>query len=422
MKILFVAYYNPLGNGGFEKQARGLFKTLLNNNHQIACLCVNQSETHPEFVRQLKDSALFNGGIYVLENCQKAYSFSSKILFWFHQRPARYLASQSPHLQRQFEIAFEQINLEFQPDVVHCLGLKTLYFLPKNPALPIVADLVDSKTQYKKRAVIYYWHNSFKKIVTGTIDLYKTWKLEKDILSAYLKYPVAVVSKKDANVLKKICDRSLVHTVCHPVAINRLDRDKSQLIAQNNERHTLIFYGFMDYVNADALFYLANQILPIVSQKFPQIVLKITGYNLSPKIHELASKKSHIEIIENIEDISSFLDRATVTCWPFRYGSGVKNKIIESMYLSKPVVTTTIGAEAFTEEQKKGMLIADKPEDLAKGIIDLLQNPDECLRLGAINHQIVTRDFTWEQKARDYLKLYQMAQKQHSNLKPAVAI
>jgi glycosyltransferase involved in cell wall biosynthesis len=90
----------------------------------------------------------------------------------------------------------------------------------------------------------------------------------------------------------------------------------------------------------------------------------------------------------------------------------IKNKIIESMALSKPVVTTTIGTEALTESQKKGLLIADDSQGLADHVIYLLDNPNERLRLGEINHQIAITDFTWEKKAQDYLKLYQLAQQQ----------
>ena len=414
MNILFISYYNPLGKGGFEKQARGLFQTLIKDGHQLACLCVSTPEESQLFAQQLKESKLFDLGTFILNNREKHYGLKAKILFWLSKNPARYLASQFPNLQENFHKTIEQINKEINFDVIHCLGLKTLYFLPDKIPLPIIADLVDSRTQYKKRAVSYYFRNYPYKIITGVIDFYKTLKLEKNILLNYSQYPIAVVSKEDANLLNQISNVSSIHTVCHPVAIKTCDLNrKKQYSTKNIQKQKLVFYGFMDHVNFDALSYLIKSILPIVRKRYPEIKLEITGYNLPQEVNILSAQQSSIKIIRNVDNISDFLAEATLTCWAFRYGSGLKNKIIESMLMGKPVVTTTIGAEALTEQQKQGLLIADRAEDLAKHIIYLLDNPQERSRLGEINRHIALTEFTWEKKAKDYLNLYKLAQQKH---------
>lgn len=414
MNILFISYYNPLGQGGFEKQARGLLKTLIKDGHRIACLCVSTPEQAHIFSQQLEKSNLFSLGVFVLNHREKDYKWITKILFWLSQNPARYLASQFPTLQDNFQRAIAQINQKICLDVIHCLGLKTSYFLPSQGSLPIIIDLVDSRTQYKKRAIYYYLQNHPSRIIKEVLDFYKTLKIEKNTLANFSKYPVAVVSKEDAKLLKKIHHSSSIHTVCHPVTIdpNKLVT-KKQFSLQEKSKHKLVFYGFMDHVNFDALCYLIKQILPIIRQKYNQIELDITGYNLPQEIKILPNQQSSIKVIENVKDISNFLAEATLTCWAFRYGSGLKNKIIESMVMGKPVVTTKIGAEALTEKQKQGLLIADRAEDLAKHIIYLLDNPQECSRLGKINRQIALTEFTWEKKAKDYLNLYQLSQQKH---------
>lgn len=421
MKILFVAYYNPLGKGGFEKQARGLFRTLKAQGHQIACLCVNTSGNTQDFISCLESCNIFNLGVYAIEHQENSYSLKAKIFFWLSKNPALYLASQFAQLQSHFQDKFTSIKRDIQPDIIHCLGLRTAYYLPVERSIPTIIDLVDSKTQYKKRAIYYQRKNNFKQYIYSIFDYYKTLKIERDILLNYTEFPVTVVSKKDAEVIKKISPNSLVSTVCHPVAIeDKIAEQNFQLKKGNQEQPKLVFYGFMDYVNLDALLFLAKEIFPLVKQQFPAIKLMITGYNLPQKVNVLASQESSIEIVKNVGNISQFLSQATLTCWAFRYGSGVKNKILESMYLGKPVVTTNIGAEAFNESQKRGMLIADKPEELANYIIDLLYNPEECQRLGTINQQIIATDFTWEKKAQDYLNLYQIARQKKIEDRPLV--
>ena len=92
------------------------------------------------------------------------------------------------------------------------------------------------------------------------------------------------------------------------------------------------------------------------------------------------------------------------------------------MALSKPIVTTTIGAEALLANQKKGLLIADKVNELANHIIYLVENHAERKRLGEINRQIAFNDFTWEKKSQEFLKVYNIAKnmidspKNHKNI------
>ncbi len=409
MNILFVSYHNPLGQGGFEKQTRGLFRSLIEDGHRVACFCIADPNKSSKLEHQLKSCGLFDLGVFTIEHQEKPYKLSSKILFWFAQKPGLFLAQQFPIFQQSFQKKLDQIKRIIEIDVIHYLGLKTAYFLPQKAEFPVVLDLVDSRVHYKKRAMQYYLANKPRYFLASVIDFCKTFKLEKDVLETYSNYPVAVVSAKDANLLTKIRSQTSVHTVCHPVTLK--DQNYKPQATLNKK---LVFYGFMDHVNSDAMFYLIDKILPIVRTQYPQTILEITGYDLPLKIEEIAQSKHWIKISKRVNNINLFLASATLTCWPFRYGSGVKNKILESMYMGKPIVTTTIGAEAFTEKQKRGMLIADRPQDLANHIINLLNNQDECFRLGEINRQIVTADFTWKQKAQDYLELYKIAQKHNS--------
>jgi glycosyltransferase involved in cell wall biosynthesis len=409
MNILFVSYYDPLGQGGFEKQARGLFETLIKDGHRVACLCLTSPEQKSHFQAKLEASKLFSLGVFLIEYQEKPYTLKSKILFWFSCHPAKFLANQSSNLQQKLQLKLKQIYQELNIDIIHCLGLRTSYFLPKQLIYPIIIDLVDCKTQYKQRAVRYYLKNNTTQVFSAFLDFWKTFKIEKNILSLYAKYPVTVVSNCDAKMLKQLHPDASIYTVCHPITIKNSENNAIQI----KKRNKLIFYGFMDHVNLDAMLFLIDKIIPFVSKNIANLELAITGFNLPNKIYNLAKKKSWINIIENVNNIPEFIADASLTCWPFRYGSGVKNKIIESMLLGKPVVTTTIGAEAFTEQQKQGFLIADSAEDLAAHIINLLNNPEECYRLGQINQQIVTTEFTWDKKAEDYLNLYKISQKQH---------
>ena len=218
-----------------------------------------------------------------------------------------------------------------------------------------------------------------------------------------------VVSNLDKEILTNLNKNSLVYCVSHPVTIN-YQRIK---IERNNQKASkfITFYGYLEQIwNNDAFLFLVQKIMPMVMKRHPDLKLLVTGINVSQNVFDLEKQFDWIKVIPTVDNIEEFASQATLNCWPFRLGSGFKNKIIESMALSKPVVTTTIGAEALTESQKKGLLIADTAQGLADHIIYLLDNPDERFRLGEINYEIATTEFTWERKAQDYLQLYQLAQ------------
>jgi glycosyltransferase involved in cell wall biosynthesis len=409
VKILFFSYYNPLGKGGFEKQGMGLMKTLANQGHEIVCLTISTPSNQAQIQSELEATKIFKLGCFVIPHQEKKYSLKAKVLFWLSFNPIDVMIEETPELKSKINLIVQNIIDKQKTDVIHCLSLRTAYYLMNFVNTPLVLDLVDAYSNHKKRTIKYHLsHFDFRKTFSLIIDLIKTVKIEKSILKKYTRSPVAVVSPIDQKILSNISHSSQVYNVTHPVTIkpntNKQEHD-SQL--------TITFYGYLEQRwNSDALNYLINEIIPIVLQKHPDLKLLITGINLSEKIFKLEEKFNWITVVPTVNNIEEFASQSTLNCWPFRLGSGFKNKIIESMALSKPVVTTTIGTEALTESQKKGLLIADDSQGLAAHVIYLLDNPNERLRLGEINHQIAIKDFTWEKKAQDYLKLYQLAQQQ----------
>ena len=407
MKILFCSYYNPLGKGGFEKQAMGLMKTLANQGHEIACLTISKPSHQARIQSDLEATKIFKLGCFVIPHQEKQYSLKAKVLFWLSLNPVDVMLEETPELQSQINLIIQNIIEKQKTDVIHCLSLRTAYYLINFVDKPLVLDLVDSYSNHKKRTMKYYLsHFYFRETFSLIIDLIKTIRVETHILKRNIHSPVAVVSPVDQKILSNMSHSSQIYNVTHPVTIQPFIKSHTNTI----EGKIITFYGYLEQLwNKDALNYLITEILPIALKKHPDLKLLITGVNIPNKVFNLEENLNWIKVVPTVDNIEEFTSQATLNCWPFRLGSGFKNKILESMLLGKSIVTTNIGAEALTESQKKGLLIADTAQGLADHIIYLLDNPNERLRLGEINHQIAITDFTWEKKAQDYLKLYQQA-------------
>jgi glycosyltransferase involved in cell wall biosynthesis len=65
-----------------------------------------------------------------------------------------------------------------------------------------------------------------------------------------------------------------------------------------------------------------------------------------------------------------------------RYGAGVKGKIVSSLEVGVPVITTSIGNEGIGLEPNVEALIGETPEELAQHIIRLF---NDCILLRALS-------------------------------------
>lgn len=418
-RILLVAYNNPLRSGGDEKQARGLFTALVTTGVEAACLTLAAPMDRAQRRSHLEGLGIFSLGCFVLSHQERSHSPLAKGLFWWSAKPDQFLARQTPELLEAFQSQLRVLCQELKIDAIHCLGLRTAYFLPHDPSpAPLILDLVDCLTQHKRRELAYWLkgdrptHSSTRHVVLALLDYWKTARIERSVLTRFQQIaPIATVSESDAQAFRQLCPQASIYPVCHPVTLAPASLE--ELAVVRSEFKHMVFYGVMSLLwNLDALFFLIQEILPLVRAKHPDLRLSVTGFEMPPHVVSLAETYPWIEVVPTVADIRSFILSATITCWPFRCGSGVKNKVLESMILGKPIVTTSLTVEPFTQEQQAGLLIADRAEDLAQHITQLLDNPEQRSHLGLLNHQIAQSHFTWEKKAKDYLRLYEQADRQ----------
>jgi glycosyltransferase involved in cell wall biosynthesis len=75
------------------------------------------------------------------------------------------------------------------------------------------------------------------------------------------------------------------------------------------------------------------------------------------------------------------------------------------MALRTPVVTTSKGAEGLDVEHGKHVLIADKPEDFANCVIQLLRGPELRAYLADNAYQFVSEYYDWAAVMPRFLQL-----------------
>lgn len=148
---------------------------------------------------------------------------------------------------------------------------------------------------------------------------------------------------------------------------------KNQDFTNFSNRSDLLFVGsFRHQPNIDAIFYLKNEIMPLIWKQNPNIKVNVVGSYVTNEI--LKFNSSNFKIIGFVEDIAPYFESSRLFVAPLRFGAGIKGKIGQSLEYSLPMVTTAVGAEGFDFGDQAEKMIADSKESIAIKILNLYES------------------------------------------------
>jgi glycosyltransferase involved in cell wall biosynthesis len=209
------------------------------------------------------------------------------------------------------------------------------------------------------------------------------------------KFPLRfTVSQRDKDELDQRCPSGRTVVIENGINTKDVTFVPEQEWAINHPKK-ILFLGSLDfYPNIDSLYYLRESIMPIVWQTDPEASLVITGRNPSQTILEFDSDP-RIEIIANPEDIGQVAKGCYLTIVPMRIGSGTRIKILHSMALGLPVVSTRLGCEGLRVADGENILIRDTPEQFAAAVLNLLIDSGLASKLRTAGRKLVEEQYDW---------------------------
>ncbi len=182
------------------------------------------------------------------------------------------------------------------------------------------------------------------------------------------------------------------------------------------ERDTLIYNGALTYeANFDAVAYFLQDIFPLVRARRPHVHLRVTGKTEGVPLERLPPGAG-LTLTGYLDDIRPAVARAWMTVVPLRKGGGTRLKILESLALGTPVVTTSKGAEGLDLQDGQHLLIADTPRDFAAAVIRLLEDPALRSRLAENGRRRVNALYDWEKVGRTLLAYLQKIRESHARI------
>lgn len=391
MKILFLSptLPFPLTDGGRIRVSNLLKQVAAKNDVTLLAL-----ETQPTDAEGIAALQQFGIQVHLVPNAPTLprVSLDTCIRAVFRRQPitvARYDL-------RAYRQKFRELVAAEAFDLVHYEMFHTAH-LHAETDLPGVLSLQNVDSAIWRR-LCHETTNPFYKLAYWTQQL--AFQRYERVLSPKFD-AVTCTSDIDAAVFQQHCSADIIEVIPNGVDVAHYQPDWTLEAPAH-----LIYIGSMDwYPNEDAVGFFADEVLPRVQERVPEVQFSIVGGNPSPRVQKLADRNG-IVVTGRVPEIKPYFAEATVFVVPLRIGSGTRLKILEALAMGKAIVSTSVGAEGLDLRDGEEIFIADEPVRFAESVIRLLTDVPLRREMGTKGRARVEQDYDWRRIGEKLHRLY----------------
>jgi GT2 family glycosyltransferase/glycosyltransferase involved in cell wall biosynthesis len=206
---------------------------------------------------------------------------------------------------------------------------------------------------------------------------------------------IALINECDVTFVVSSHERTILHHMA-PEARVELLSNIHDVFGRGRDyagRRDLIFIGGYGHPpNADAVHWIANDILPALRERMPDICVHILGD--MPESARGALQRPGLQLHGRVDDLAPWLDSCLASLAPLRFGAGVKGKINMAMSHGVPVIATGVAIEGMHLRDGDDVLQADRPEEVVEAVQRLMANEALWLHLSDAALDNVKRHFS----------------------------
>ena len=388
MNIAWVSSSLPYlpARGGFKLYGANLISILSRRHHlDLISLVHKEDEQHAGWVAQYCDSVQLvpraNVGLP-----QRIANFASG---YFR---GKYLNGRRP----LGEILSEGFRSK-RWDVVHVEGSFTGGLMPVNYPIPMVLSLHDAEALRAQEMLSC--RLGFPQRVAYTLRKYYEPRYGRLVYPRFDR--CAVVAERDATF-----NRALVPKASFTVVPYGTDTVYFRPIRAVKEKSALVFHGHLGYApNCQAAMEFALQIFPMVRRHVPDAIFHLIGAEPAEGIRALGALPG-FRLSPDLDDLRSALGSGEVYVCAIRYGTGMKNKILEAMAMQVPIVCYPPAIVGIDCVPGKHLLVAQTPKQFAEHVLELLRRPEHASEIAMAGRRLVEERYSWESRARAYEEIY----------------
>lgn len=395
MKILMLTPYFPYPpHSGGQTRSFNLIKNL-GAKHEITLFSLVKDESERQYLGEME------------KYCKKVRIFSRPSKPWTVKNILRTGLSSFPFLViRNFaddekKAVWEEMQKE-KYDLIHAENFYTMPYIPKTdiPIVFIEQTIFSRVYQHYVESLPWYlfW---LKPVMMVDVMKLKYWELRFWKSADY----AAAVSEEDAEHIKKLSGRRMVHIIPNGVDFENFGKR----VYQKNAQPTVLF-GLADFhwmQNKEGVEILMAKVWPRIKEKVKDARLWIAG-KIAPQVLSAYIGEKDVTIQE-VEDSREAYQRSWVLVAPMKSGGGSRTKFFEAMASGLPIITTSQGIEGIFAKNGDEVIVSDNMNKLAEEATRLLQDRKIRDKIGANAQALVKEKYTWESSAKALDNLYQEA-------------
>ena len=256
-----------------------------------------------------------------------------------------------------------------------------------SPSTTVIIDSIDIHFLRESRRVFCEPTNNGHR---GKLDANYANEMVREVNTYASADLVLTVSEKEAALVNDFTGKAMAYSV--PLA-----EDLNVSSVPFAERKGIVFVGnFRHPPNVQAVEYLCREILPRMSREIlADHPLYIVGNDPNEKVAAACDGLENVHFVGWVPSILPYLERARLSVVPLLYGAGTKTKLIQSLMVGTPSVSTSIGIEGLNLEHNLHVSVAEDATSFASSITRLIGDEELWQRLARQG-----RDFI--QKAHGY--------------------
>lgn len=159
----------------------------------------------------------------------------------------------------------------------------------------------------------------------------------------------------------------------------------------------LLYIGTLSWeANIDGLLWFYREVWGKLVTQEPDLKLYIIGKHADKRLLALQALDTRIILTGFVDDLEPYFQKCRVFITPLRFGSGIKVKVVNSLYRGIPCVTTSIGVEGLKAEDGKDILVRDAPQQQADAILELLHDREGWESISTNARKLAKRYYTWD--------------------------
>ncbi len=341
----------------------------------------NYNKQNANIIEKYSSKSIFIKGIKGLSFFQIAKALISKRPFSLHRYDFDKL-----------ENAIRKICQDYYIDRILFIdaNLIEMGYRLRNLKTPLYFHTIDSIFNNLEIRSNYEKFNLKKKYC---LNQAKKWRKHYKLFLTYFEKTI-IVTNEEKNSFKELLQKDpfdKIEVLPHGIDTNCFKPEKNI----KSEYPILIFHGSMN-IESEAAILDILIIFKELSEIHPEISLYLVGKNPSKKIMQLVKPYNNIHLTGYVKDIRPYLRKATLGIYPMRIGSGIKDRVLEAMSMSLPVITTKMGAYGIDIKNNKNGIIHDDIPSMIKSALTIISNSAIRQKLGKEARRTIIKDYKWE--------------------------